>query len=41
MQVDDAEVVLTAFMGGLFPTKFLFSLSKSPQSNMAELMFRV
>lgn len=40
MQVDDADekVVLTAFMGGLLPTKFTFTLSKSPPNNMAELM---
>lgn len=42
MQVDDADekVVLTAFMGGLLPTRFLFSLSKSPLSNMAELILQ-
>lgn len=42
MQVDEADekVVLTAFMGGLLPTKFLFSLSKSPLNNMVELMLR-
>lgn len=42
MQVDDAneKVVLTVFIGGLLPTKFLFSLSKSPSSSMAELMLR-
>lgn len=40
MQVDDAneKVVLTAFMSGLQLTRFLFSLSKSLPSNMAELM---
>lgn len=40
MQVDNADekVVLIAFMGGLLPTKLLFSLSKSPRSNMVELM---
>lgn len=40
MQVDDADkkVVLNAFMGGLLPMKFLFSLSKSSLSSMAELM---
>lgn len=43
MQVNDADekVVLIAFMGELLPTKFLFSLSKSPPSNMAELMLPV
>lgn len=42
LQVDDADkkVVLTAFMGGLLLIKFLFSLSKSPSSSMADLMFR-
>lgn len=42
MQIDDADdkVVLTTFMSGLLPTKFLFSLFKSPLSNMAELMLR-
>lgn len=42
LQVDDAneKVMLTAFMGGLLLTKFLFSLSRSPPSNMAELMLR-
>lgn len=34
------KVVLMTFMGGLSPTKFLFSLSKSPQSNMDELILR-
>lgn len=42
MQVNDAneKVVFTAFMGGMLPTKFLFSLSKSPSSNIAELMLQ-
>lgn len=40
--MDDADkkVVLTAFMGGLLPTKFLFSISKSPPSNITKLMLR-
>lgn len=40
MQVDDADkkVMLIVFMGWLLPIKFMFSLSKSPPSNMVELM---
>lgn len=42
LQLDDVDkkVVLTAFMGGLLPTKFLFSLSKSPPSSTVKLMLR-
>lgn len=42
MQVDVAnkKVVLIAFMGKLFPTKFLFFFSKSLSSNIVELMFQ-
>lgn len=42
MQVEDADekVVLITFIGELLPTKFLFSLSKSPPSNMTKLMLQ-
>lgn len=42
MQVDDVDekLVLTTFMGGLLPTKFIFSFFKSPPSNMAKLMLQ-
>lgn len=31
-------VVLTAFMGGLLPSRFMFSLSKALLEDMAKLM---
>ncbi|XP_059663899.1 uncharacterized protein LOC132309625 [Cornus florida] len=42
LQVDEADdkVALTVFMGGLHTSRFLFSLSKEPPTNMAELLVR-
>ncbi|XP_059629876.1 uncharacterized protein LOC132272805 [Cornus florida] len=42
LQVDKADdkVTLTAFMGGLHTSRFLFSLSKEPPTSMAELLVR-
>ncbi|XP_059658664.1 uncharacterized protein LOC132304990 [Cornus florida] len=42
LQVDDVDdkVTLTAFMGGLQSSKFLFSLSKDPPNSMVELLIK-
>ncbi|XP_059638773.1 uncharacterized protein LOC132281054 [Cornus florida] len=42
LQVDEADdkVALTAFMGGLHTSRFLFSLSKEPPTSMAKLLVR-
>jgi hypothetical protein len=42
MQVDNADdqVAIAAYMSGLRPGQFLFSLSAEPPTNMAELMMR-
>lgn len=36
----DDKVVLTALMGRLQPSRFLFSLSKSPPNTLEELMIK-
>ena len=40
MQVDKGEdlVILTTFKGGLLPRDFFFSITKSPQKTVAELL---
>ncbi|XP_059663781.1 uncharacterized protein LOC132309494 [Cornus florida] len=42
LQVEEADdkVALTAFMGGLQTSRFLFSLSEEPPTSMAELLVR-
>ncbi|XP_059658660.1 uncharacterized protein LOC132304983 [Cornus florida] len=42
LQVEEADgkVALAAFMGGLQTSRFLFSLSEEPPTNMAELLVR-
>ncbi|XP_059638805.1 uncharacterized protein LOC132281084 [Cornus florida] len=42
LQVDEADdkVALTAFMGGLHISRFLFSLSKEPPTSMAKLLVK-
>lgn len=42
LQVDDTndKVILTTLMGGLQPSRFMFSLSKSPPNTLEELMVK-